>query len=228
MNKYKKPNPLDKLIPKDAGIVITQPEIKVEENKVSAPDWRRKSQAIQENIKKDVAAGKPFIDAVKDNALPEDVAKIEEEVAKRILRPPGVKGPPRNIQKVPGSGKKKGNPNKKTLVKRAAEQTVKNLMNAYGPEETAAKWNSLFIDTMNVLKDVGLKNKEEVVQLETARQLLPYFAAVKVDPNALKSNETQQQPGNQFAIIIQQAGEAPPKELMDKSKAINIIKEDNG
>jgi len=227
MNKpYKKANPLDKLIPKDltSGINITQPEIKVEENKVSAPNWKEKSQAIQENIKKDVAEGKPFINAVKDNATPAEIVAIAESTIKIRKKT----GPPKGRPKIPGSGRKPGAIDGKKRVRLAAEQTVKNLMNASTPEEAAARWNSLFEDTMDVLTDVGLKNKDEAIRLNIAKFLMPYFAAVKVDPNALKSNETQQQPGNQFAIIIQQAGEAPPKELMDKSKAINIIKEDNG
>lgn len=204
---YKKANPLDKLIPKDAGIVITQPEIKVEENKVSAPNWKVQNKPLSKEQIENIANGETP-DA--------PVIKVRKKT-----------GPPKGRPKVPGSGRKPGTLDGKKRVRLAAERTVKNLMHHSTPEEAAARWNSLFEDTMDVLTDVGLKNKDEAIRLNIAKFLLPYFVAVKVDPNALKSNETQQQPGNQFAIIIQQAGEAPPKELMDKSKAINIIKEDN-
>jgi len=205
---YKKANPLDRIIPKDltSGINITQPEIKVEENKVSAPNWK-----VQNKPKEQI----------------ENIANGETPDAP-VIKIHKKRGPPKGRNKPPGSGRKPGAIDGKKRVRLAAERTVKNLMNASTPEEAAARWNSLFEDTMDVLTDVGLKNKDEAIRLNIAKFLLPYFVAVKVDPNALKSNETQQQPGNQFAIIIQQAGEAPPKGLMDKSKAINIIKEDNG
>lgn len=200
---YKKTNPLDKVIPND--FKKSQGDPPPVHNKVVAKNWKKKSQVIQSNIKKDVDNGKPFVDAVKDNAEPSILAPgntIQNGVV--TLPPPGP---------VPGTKTKSG------VIRKAIATTFEKLAASTSPEEAQARFDLLHVETIKVLDEVGLKNVEETVQLQTAKFLLPFFHGVKADPNTQANN---QQPGNQFAIFIQPAGTVP------ESPAVNItpIKEE--